>query len=363
MDRKNKISSQQIKAIMVTVVIGVGILSLPSDMALILNNDGWIGILLGGLITIPFIIMIDKMFKFYPNRSFFQLGKEIMNPIVFKFILIILLLYNILILSLSVRIFADVIKTYLLETTPIEVIIITMLLSVSYIARSQIEAIARMAVIIYPIILGFIIFLLIINIPNMDLTNIYPIFQADYKSIIRGIIIAIFSYAGYEFTMLVLPIAEDSQNTLRCNINGILLIIGIYLIVFFITISQYGIHQLKREIWPTIAIVKEVDLPGFFLENLDGIVMAVWVMVVYGTMGPFLHSSGVILSDILNTREHEYLILPILPIIYIIGIYPKNLAQVEQIMGKVFYYFSIVSIMLIPTILFILALIKKRRDN
>ena len=363
MDRKNKISSEQIKCLIVTIVIGVGILSLPSDMAMILDNDGWMGILLGGLITIPFIIMIDKIFKLYPDKNFFQLGKEIMNPIIFKIILIILLSYNILLLSLSVRIFSDVIKTYLLETTPIEIIIITMLLAVSYIARSQIEVIARMAVMIYPIILGFIIFLIIINIPNMDITNIYPIFNIDYKLLPRGVLKALFSYAGYELIMLFVPIAEDSQKTLRCTLKGISLVIGIYLIAFFITLSQYGIHQLKREIWPTIAVVKEVDLPGYFLENLDGIVMAAWVMVVYGTMGPFLHSSGVILSNILNTREHESLIFPILPIIYILAIYPKNLVQVEEIVGKIFNYLSLFAIMFIPAILFILAMIKKRRNS
>ena len=363
MDRKNKISSEQIKCLIVAIIIGVGILSLPSDMATILDNDGWVGILLGGLITIPFIIMIDKIFKLYPNKNFFQLGKEIMHPIIFKFILTIILFYNILLLSLSVRIFSDVIKTYLLETTPLEIIIITMLLAVSYIARSQIETIARMAVMIYPIILGFIIFLIIINIPNLDISNIYPIFNMNYKLLPKGILTALFSYAGYEFIILVLPLVEDSRETLKSSLKGISLVIGIYLIVFFITLSQYGVHQLKREIWPTIAIVKEVDLPGYFLENLDGIVMAIWVMVVYGTLGPFLHSAGVILSDILNTREHESLIFPIIPIIYILAVYPENLVQVENILGKVFNYLSLITIFIIPAILFILAIIKKRRES
>ncbi len=89
MNGQNKISNMQIKALMVTIIIGVGILSLPSDIAIVMGNDGWIGILLGGLITIPFIIMIDRLFKLYPNRDFFQLGKEIIHPIGFKFLLLI----------------------------------------------------------------------------------------------------------------------------------------------------------------------------------------------------------------------------------------------------------------------------------
>lgn len=361
--QKNKISNIQIKALLITSVIGVGILSLPSDMAAVLENDGWIGILIGGLLTIPFIIMIEKMFKLKPEKDFFQLGKEVLNPIVFKIFLIIILFYIISILSYANRIFADVIKTYLLETTPMKVIIITMLLATSYIARSPIEIIARVAVIINPIIIGFIIFLVVINIPNMDITDIYPLFQVSYRYIPKGIVTALFSYTGYEIILLALPQAEDKKNTLKYSISGMLIVIAIYLIVFFISLSQYGIHQLKREIWPTIAIIKEVDLPGYFLENLDGIVMAVWVMVVYGTLGPFLHMAGRVLSDIFNTKTHDIFILPLLPIIYIISMLPRNLVETEQYLGKAVNYLSVVAIMAIPTIIFIATYINSRRNK
>lgn len=363
MDGKTKISNVQIKALMVTITIGVGILSLPSDIAMKMGNDGWLGILLGGLITIPFIIMIDRLFKLYPNKDFFQMGKEVVRPLGFKFVLLIFLIYNVLTISVSIRIFTDIMKTYLLETTPAEIIIITMLLATSYIARCQIQTIGRMAVIIYPIILGFIIFLLIISIPNMDLTNIYPILRLDYKSILRGISTAIFSYTGYEFILLVLPMAENREKALKYSLNGMLLVIGIYLIVFFVTLSQYGVHQLKREIWPTIALVKEVDLPGAFLENLDGIVLAAWVMVVYGTVGPLLNFSGIAIAEILNTKSHKIYILPLIPIIYTIAILPKSLVKTDEILWGILKYFSITATMIVPTILFLLGLFKSRRKN
>ena len=186
--KRNKISNIQIKALIITSVIGVGILSLPSDVALILDNDGWIAIVLGGLITIPFIIIIDRIFKMYPNKNFFQIGREILNPILFNLFSIIILVYIIFSLAYTTRVFAEVIKAYLLETTPTEVIIITMLFAVSYIAKGEMEDIARMALIIYPIIIGFIIFLVIINLPNMNFTNIYPIFNMKFKALPKATI-------------------------------------------------------------------------------------------------------------------------------------------------------------------------------
>ena len=310
MEKKNQISNEQIKALVITTIIGIGVLSLPSDIAMILDTGGWVAIVIGGILIIPFIIIVDRIFKLYPGKSIFQIGKEVMPPFIFKLFLIVILFQIIFLLSYSIRIFAEIIKVYLLETTPTEVIIITMLVAISYIARSKMEVIARMAVMIYPIIIGFIIFLILVNLPNMDYTNLCPLFDIEYQRVPKGIWTTLFAYAGYEIIILALPLSEDRSKSLQYSLRGLFVVIGVYLIMFFITLSRYGVFQLKREIWPSIAVVKEVDLPGYFLENLDGIAMAAWVMVVYGTMGPFLYASGIIISNILNTRHHNLFIPP-----------------------------------------------------
>ena len=363
MQNKNTISNQQIKALLITTVIGVGILSLPSDLAMILNTSGWMVIVLGGLIILPFVFMMDRLFKLYPGKSFFQIGRIVMHPIIFNIILLVMLSYSILLLSYAFRIFAEVIKAYLLETTPIEIIVLTMVVAITYVARSKLEVIARVAVMIYPIILGFIIFLILVNLPNADFTNIYPLLDIEYKEIPRGIMAVIFSYAGYEILLLALPNSEDKDNSFKYCMRGILMVVGVYLIVFFVTLSQYGIHQLQREIWPTIAVIKEVDLPGYFLENLDGIVMAAWVMVIYGTMGPFLHTSGIILGDIFRTKNHELFIPALVPIIYSIALLPDNLIETNTVMGRILNYFAIISILIIPTTIFIFAYVKRRKSR
>lgn len=153
---------------------------------------------------------------------------------IFNILLIIILTYCIILLSYACRIFAEVIKAYLLETTPTEVIILTMLIAITYVARSKLEVIARVAVIIYPIILGFIIFLIVVNLPNADYTNIYPILDINYKVIPRGIMAVIFSYAGYEILLLALPFSENNKSSLKYCTKGMLIVIGVYLIVFLL---------------------------------------------------------------------------------------------------------------------------------
>jgi len=363
MKGKQTISNQQIKNLLVTTVIGVGILSLPSEMATILENDGWIPIIIGGLLFIPILIMIDRLYKMYPNRTIVEMGMEIYGRLFFSIFMIIILVYLVMLEAYTLRVFGEVVKSYLLEITPIEVIIFTMVLAISYLARSELLVVARTANMIYPILLGLIILLIVISIPNSDPTNMLPAFQSDFKNIPKGIVASLVSFAGYEIIFVAYPYSEDTDNRLKYVMRGLLIVTVIYVIVFVICLSLFGIDQLKREIWPTMALANEVDLGGYFVENLEGIVLALWSFVVYSTSGPILFFAGRTLSMIFNTKSHDLFIFLLIPIVYVIAILPENVIVVYNQFGEILNYLTLVSIVIMPIVFVIGAWIKKRRSK
>lgn len=358
---EHKISNGQLKALIITANIGVGILSLPSSIADIMNNAGWIAIVLGGLATLPFVYIMNKLAEMYRGRIFYEYGKEVVGNILFKIFNVVYLTYFLVFLAFVVRIFGEVIEAYLLQNTPIEVIILTMLLVTSYIGRSDIKSISRMAfLILYIIAISTIIFV-ILSLPTLDLTNLFPAFKFDIKDIPKGVSTVFFSYVGFEIILIALAYVEDSKSTLKFSFLGIFYTILIYITTFFITLSQFGIHELKKQIWPSISIMREIELPGFFIENLDGIMMASWVLVVFATMGPLMYASGVVLSNLFNTRKHNFFVLPLVTIVMIIALIPESLTQVYSTMDMIVRYLAIFAIIIAPTILFIVSLLKRRK--
>lgn len=362
MKNLNKISSRQIKAMVVSTVIGVGILTLPNTIALVMGNDGWIAIILGGLFVIPFIIIINKIFELYPNKDFFQIGEEVLGKWIFNIFLIIFFSDFVLFCAFITRNLAEVIKAFLLLTTPIEFIIIAFIIVTSYIARSDIQIIGRASYHIYPIIIGFIVFLIMVTLTGLDFTNMLPVFQSGLKQLPKGIGITFFSYAGFEILLFVLPFAEEKDKTIKSSILGIYLVILIYTAISVISLSQYGLSYLKDQTFPTLSLVKEVDLPGLFIENLDGVVMSAWVIIVFGTLAPYYYSAGKILSNLFSTRSQELFILPLLPIIYIISIIPQNIVELGNTLGRIINYFSIASMILMPTMIYCIGYYKIRRN-
>ncbi|WP_077369432.1 GerAB/ArcD/ProY family transporter [Anaerosalibacter sp. Marseille-P3206] len=366
MNRKNNISLNQLESLIITSVIGVGILTVPSVAANILGNDGWLVILLGGLLAIPFIYIMNRLNRLYPGRIYYDFGKDIIGPYLFNVINFIYACFFLIIVAFTVRVFAEAIKIFLLNDTPTEVIIITMLFTSSYIARNSIESLARMAVLILPIIIIITLLFTILAIPAIDFTNILPLFKfnfGDLKNIFRGVGIVFFSYSGYEIMLIAMAYVGEGKKSVRYSIRAISYVIIIYLVMFFVTLAEFGVYELKREIWPSLSMMREIELPGFFIENVDGLILSAWVLVVFATIGPYLYSLSVILSKMFNTQKHNIFVLPAIPIIFVLSLIPQNLIEVYTYMEVISKYMGILVVAIFPTILYIIALIKRRREK
>lgn len=361
MRENNYVSNNQIRGLMVSTIVGIGILTLPHQLSLLLENDGWIAIILGGLLMIPSIIIINRLFQLYPDRDIFEIGRMTLGRWIFNILLIPVMLYYISLMAFLARSLGEITKAFLLETTPIEVLIVSFILASSYIARCEIQIIGRATYHIYPIILGFVILLSIVSSPNIDFTNMLPMFQSNINKLPEGIMISFFSYFGFEILILSIPFAEEKNKTLQSSLIGIGIVIVMYLIIFVIVLSQYGLHNLQRQLFPTLDVIKEIDFPGFFIENLDGLVMAIWVLIVFGTMAPTYYSAGKVLSNIFNTKDHSLFILPLLPIIYIISLIPQSLLETFERLGKFINYSGLISIVMVPVIIYFVGYFRLRR--
>ena len=366
MNKNNNISLKQMEAMIITTVIGVGILSLSSAAANILENDGWLIIVTAGLLVMIVMNIMIRLCKLYPGRIYYDFGKDIVGSKLFNIINIIYLCHFLILSASTLRIFAEIIKIFLLSRTPIEVIILSMLFASTYIARSNIEVLGRMAVFILPIILVTTGIFILVTIPVIDFTNILPLFRfrlADLKRIISGSGLIFFSYIGFEILFITMAYVENVKGAVRHSLKGIIYVILIYLITYFVTLSGFGIFELKREIWPSLSIMREIELPGFFIENIDGLILSAWILVVFATLGPTLYSGSVVLSKICNTKKHSFFVLPMAPIILILSLIPQNMGEVYSIMDISLKYLGTFVMVICPITMYIIALTKKGGKN
>lgn len=360
MTKDPKVSNIQIRGLMISVIVGIGVLSLPNVLANIAGRDGWISIIISGILMIPMVWIINEIFQRNPGKDYFQIVRSTLGNILFYILMSILVVHLIISLGLTTRNLGELIKAFLLPNTPIEIIILSFIIACSYIATYGIDVISRAGYFIYPIIIGTIFILVLACIPTADFKGVLPILKSDINQLPKAIGTSFVSFQGFEILLFSLPYAEDNRKTFKSSLLAILMVTITYLSIFIITLSNFSLKQTQRQVFPVLMLAKQIDLPGYFLENLDGLFMAIWVLIIFGTIGPLLFATSKTLSEIFRTKGHKYFVLALIPIIYFVSLIPDNTTELFIVQKKYLTKIGLISIVITPILVFIVGLIRKR---
>ena len=80
-------------------------------------------------------------------------------------------------------------------------------------------------------------------------------------------------------------------------------------------------------LWPTILVVRNVELPGFSLERVDVFIFSVWLIEIFLLQSIMLYVLSLTLSRIFNVHEQKIFVWPLVPVIYFFSLFPLNISQ------------------------------------
>ncbi|WP_425446253.1 GerAB/ArcD/ProY family transporter [Dethiothermospora halolimnae] len=359
----NKITNGQLMAIILGNIIGVGVLSLPRALADSLDQNGWVLILVSGFITIIMTIIITRLMLYKPGKTIAEFARDIVTTPIADFFSFLYILYLLFFAAFVVRVFAEVIKMFLLTKTPTEVIIITMLLTIAYIGRRGVEGIGRIAVLMIPIIILPLIIIFFVILPELEFSNLLPVFRFKFADLVKGIPDTFFSFAGFDLLILFMAYSSNPKKAMKYNISAVLVTMAVYLLIFITVISRFGVVETQHLLWPTLSLMGTIDFPGAFIENIQGVIMALWVLVAFTTLTPLIYGLALTASKLFRVKEYNFFVLPIIPIIFILALVPDNLASIYDYITKISYYLGSFIIIVAPIIVFAVSLFKKGKKG
>ena len=184
-----KISPLQFGLLVVVFTIGSAILLTPSGLASIAKQDAWIASLFGIGISIIIVILFSILARLYPSYNFAEYCEIIMGKWLGKIIAVSFVYFSFVGASSLLFDMGNFMVTQIMPETPIEILNIVFALVILYGLRLGIEVIARTAEIFFPWISLLLLLLVIAVIPQIELTNIQPVFEADLKTVTHGAIV------------------------------------------------------------------------------------------------------------------------------------------------------------------------------
>lgn len=318
-------------ATIVVAIVGIGIFSSPREVIDKVGSDAWLITLISGVIVFLLIYLIYMVMKKNDFEHFTNILQNRFGKVIGNTFAILFAGYSIFIVSLEMREFIEVIKQYLLRQTPTEFILVLTILTGTYLVRGEVGDLVKFNEISFwaMFVPAFIVFLL--TTINADFTNLLPVLNNKPSNYISASKYILPCFIGIQMAYLILPYVKNKKNSLRVVKRSIIFVTMFYIIVMVLVLAVFSKQQSRILLWPTIAMIKSLDIPGTFIERWEGIVMALWILFYFTTFVNTYFFSSEIVKNVLKLKDIKLSSLLVMPFIYVIALYPGNIAELYNL--------------------------------
>lgn len=353
-----KISLRQLQILLILDMFGTTVITLPRKTVEYAAQDGWVIVIGIVILMILYAFIISTLCNMFKNETIVEFGRRLLPKFLYYIVIFGLIVKIVVSTAMELRVFSEIVGQMLLYNTPVQVIILTLLLTSSLVARKGFETRARLAEILIVLMFVPLFFILLVVVIQPKFENLLPVLKTPPSNIIKGIGNLGFSFHGLSFLLLVYPFLGNKKDTRKAILQAVSILGVAMFIITIITIIRFGPEDIEHQIWPVLQLMQAIDLPGSFMERQDAFIISFWILSVFMLVSAGLHFTSIIFAKLTKATESFHFVLPLIPILYIMALLPSNIAQTYKIMEWVEKYFGMAYLVVIPILLILIAKIK-----
>ncbi|MBH8598119.1 MULTISPECIES: endospore germination permease [unclassified Thermoactinomyces] len=365
------ITVYQAFTIVVSTIYGVGVLSLPRDVAEVSGNDmSWI-IIVSGIFVGIIIALLTALCMRFPGQTIVQFAPEILGSrrshwlgrFLTIIVLLIIALYLVSGISMSVRIFGEAMVNAVLVNTPIEAVILVLLISVAIAAGSEFGIVAKynellMLLNFLPLVIEIFAF-----IQRGESTNLLPLLQMNTSQLPKAMLSGAFAYSGYSVLLMFSGFYKQPMKAWKAHLFAIGTIIVLYWIKCVGTLSIFGKDELVRVMYPVLETGKVIRLHAMLFERLESAILSIWLVLVFTSVLNLYACTVQMVIEFfrLKGRYRRWIAFAFAPVLYVMAMAPENMGEVGKYAERVGIFGFLTDCL--PILLLVIAILRRKKGE
>ncbi len=360
MTKSGSLTNLQIFFLIIQTQIGFGILSLPNTLQNSSKGDGWISVLLAGVVIQLFLVIIWLLLSRFPRLTYSEISTALLGKYFGSLLNSVIYLYFIITASYVLLEFTSIIKEHLLINTPYWVIGMLMIITCTYLAISNITIIARFFGLIsflFLILLGLSFFSFFLP---LDIHHILPIGNSGIKEIIKGGNDSLLTLLGFEVSLFLYPFAIK-KGTSYLKVLTVANMFGTVLTAYFVILCVmiFSESLLKQIKYPVIYFLRPLHFQ--MIDRVDLLFISIWIVPLAASIVIFLYLGSRSLTFIKVSPSK--LVVGNSAVVYLLFVLAKKDPISEAFYSKVIEYMSYTVVFAFPCILLLLSYLLKIRGS
>ncbi|MGI8316968.1 GerAB/ArcD/ProY family transporter [Halobacillus mangrovi] len=356
-----QLAGLQFIVVYVSIMIGVGIILMPRSLAEAVNAPNlWLSIVWGFLLIGLCSMIIVQLVSRYPGKTFFEMSTIITGKYIGFLLNLCYIVYTLIVSAYILRVTGGIVKSNLLDTTPLSVVIGTFIIVSTYLITNGAGDIVRFFQLYFPVMIVTFVALCLLSLKDVDINNIRPVVGEGIMPTFQGIRVTFFSFLGFEFLLIFSKLlGKRSANKLRAGIWISLALTAIIYIGFhLLSLGILGLEELKQITFPTVEMAKSIEFQGFFFERFEILFLVGWLITAITSFSAYYYAMWTGVRQTFHTKS-KFFVWLVAVLIFATAIFPPGLTEVFQY-SRIVNFSSIIAIVLFPTILLLVSLSRRQ---
>ncbi|MGE7902961.1 GerAB/ArcD/ProY family transporter [Peribacillus sp. NPDC094092] len=357
-----KILSGELAGIISCAMLGIGMLTLPRTITeKIHSSDGWIVLIFNGIAIALLICLLVVLLKKHKVVNYYTYMEEAYGKWFSKLIGLVLVMYFIGVASFEVLAMSEMVRFYLLEETPVEIVILTLILASVHLLTGKIKAIAKACVFFLPLTIVIVLVIYLFSLRVVELKNLQPVLSKGLLPVMKGMGSGTLSFFGVELFIFLFGVVKNQNKVKSGVLIGFFIPLILYVITYVLVVGTLTVPEVQSVTWPTISFIQSYEVKGIFIERLELFLLITWILQFFCTHAIYYYFAAEGMTKIFNNSYSTNLIV-LVPIVFFLAKIPKNTIEIFKMSDMLGYVFPFILIGL-PIITFVIVQVKRSRRS
>jgi len=354
-----KITPVQMALLLYAVITPTAVLLVPGAIARHAKQDMWLSPFWASLIGFLTVYMVVQLHRLYPNKTLIQYSVDIAGTFVGKMVGLLFILSHLHGAGLVIRAYGEFIVGHFLLHTPLSFVMGTMVFVCAVAVRSGIDVLGRLAQILVPVLIIWFVMMVLLLLPDMDWENMLPILEDGIWPSVKGSIILQGWFSQCAFMSFFLP---HMMNRDRGQKWGYIAVIATMMTLWatnLMTLFVLG-NTAGDFLYPVMNAVRYTSIADF-LEHVEVIVMAFWVVGAFLKIAVFFYAVVVALAQWTGMSEYKPLVFPAGFMLFFASIWAaRDIMELGRFVGAVNAFYIVFTETIVLLLLLLIAKWRKR---
>lgn len=333
-----KISPYMVLFIVHPIQIGVGILSFQQGIVKAAGYDAWIAILIAGVGTNVLLWMMYGLMN-RADGDLVKVHRDMFGKWVGGLFSLIFIMYFASLTVLAMRTYAMIVQAWMFPEMSTWFVCLLLLFLAYYAINGGFRVVVGVG------FFGFLIpFLGVLGafgfpLKYLHLENLLPIWNHSFSQILSSSKEMTLSYLGIGTMLMAFPFIKKPSSSQKWAhaANGFTILI--YLFVGVISFGYFSEGMLKNAIWPTLTMMKIVELP--FLERFEHVFVPLWLLTLLPNVVYTLWASSRGVKRLFNIKQRN--VVRVLMVMVFVGALflpdHRSITMYGKIISQFAFYF------------------------